>query len=222
MGTFDAREREDPTRRPCPPQARRRTRSRAQRGPLPLWSHIVSDTTSHAQDTRKSARLLTRHGSGAHLTRSRAPSPYITFLPPPSLFFLPLRCSCMLADNRRQGPAWPLQSTSQAPACNQRVSLQRMRPYEPTACQCQSPADFVYFSVAYLVFTCFCWYALPHSCGPHSCDYNAHASARSVLRTLSYTCGVHHLLPADCTLYLHMTHKCLARCSGAPSCSWLR
>ena len=52
MGTFDAREREDPTRRPCPPQARRRTRSRAQRGPLPLWSHIVSDTTSRARHTQ--------------------------------------------------------------------------------------------------------------------------------------------------------------------------
>ena len=146
MGTFDAREREDPARRPCPPQARRRTRSRAQRGPLPLWSHIVSDTTSRARHTQVRTTVDTTHGSGAHLTRSRAPSPYITFLPPPSLFFLPLRCSCMLADNRRQGPAWPLQSTSQAPACNQRVSLQRMRPYEPTACQCQSPADFVYFS----------------------------------------------------------------------------
>ena len=34
------------------PQARRRTRSRAQRGPLPLWSHIVSDTTSRARHTQ--------------------------------------------------------------------------------------------------------------------------------------------------------------------------
>ena len=222
MGTFDARERER-TRRGAPAHHRRgAARDPAPSGALSLFGLTSFLIPRHAQDTRKSARLLTRHGSGAHLTRSRAPSPYITFLPPPSLFFLPLRCSCMLADNRRQGPAWPLQSTSQAPACNQRVSLQLLRPYEPTACQCQSPADFVYFSVAYLVFTCFCWYALPHSCGPHSCDYNAHASARSVLRTLSYTCGVHHLLPADCTLYLHMTHKCLARCSGAASCSWLR
>ena len=143
------RERER-TRRGAPAHHRRG----AARGPAPSGALSLFGLTSfliprHAQDTRKSARLLTRHGSGAHLTRSRAPSPYITFLPPPSLFFLPLRCSCMLADNRRQGPAWPLQSTSQAPACNQRVSLQLLRPYEPTACQCQSPADFVYFSVAW-------------------------------------------------------------------------
>jgi hypothetical protein len=71
------REREDPARRPCPMRARRRTRSHAQRGPLSVLS-LTSflDTTSRARHTHKSARLMTRHGSGAHVTRSRAPSPY--------------------------------------------------------------------------------------------------------------------------------------------------
>ena len=69
------------TRRGAPAHHRRG----AARGPAPSGALSLFGLTSfliprHAQDTRKSARLLTRHGSGAHVTRSRAPSPYITVL----------------------------------------------------------------------------------------------------------------------------------------------
>ena len=73
-GASDARERERTRRGALARCGRGAARDPAPSGALSLFG-LTSflDTTSRARHTHKSARLMTRHGSGAHVTRSRAP-----------------------------------------------------------------------------------------------------------------------------------------------------
>ena len=104
------REREDPARRPCPPQARRRTRSRAQRGPLPLWSHIVSDTTSRARHTQVRTTVDTTRIRRTLDTLSGTVTLHHFSSPSFPLFFFPsvaAACSQTIGDKALHGHSSP-------------------------------------------------------------------------------------------------------------------